>query len=258
MPTPAGRREIIATHLRRLSHNLKESEIDELSAGAHGFVGADVAALCQAAAMSALRRRITANNSHSNSSSSNDADALADGLGAISLGGGGSGGGGDAPSSSAAAVVTMADFVAARVRVRPSALREVGVEVPKVDWDDVGGLGDVKQRLQEAVEWSERHPEAMHRMGAKPPKGILLYGPPGCSKTMLARAVASASGRNFLTVKGPELYSKWVGDSEKAVRALFARAKASAPSVIFLDELTGSWTEITGAQGGEPRCTTGY
>ena len=140
----------------------------------------------------------------------------------------------DAPST-----VTWDDFLAARVRVRPSALREVAVEVPKVAWDDVGGLGDVKQRLKEAVEWSERHPDAMSRVGAKPPKGILLYGPPGCSKTMLARAVASASGRNFLTVKGPELYSKWVGDSEKAVRSLFARARASAPSVVFLDELDG-------------------
>ena len=121
----------------------------------------------------------------------------------------------------------------------PSALREVQIEIPKVSWDDVGGNDEVKQLLKEAVEWSEKFPEAMARLGAKPPKGVLLYGPPGCSKTMLARAVASESGRNFLSVKGPELYSKWVGDSEKAVRALFKRAKTSSPSVIFIDEIDG-------------------
>ena len=190
------------------------------------FVGADVAALCQGAAMVALRRRIAdkqRNGGGAGGARGADADTLASGMGAMSLGGGvGSSGGGDSGGSingsgiivggggsgaggeisgGGAAVVTHADFMAARVRIRPSALREVAVEVPRVGWDDVGGLGDVKQRLQEAVEWSERHPEAMARMGAKPPKGILLYGPPGCSKTMLARAVASASGRNFLTVK---------------------------------------------------------
>ena len=135
--------------------------------------------------------------------------------------------------------ITDADFLDARTKIRPSALREVQIEVPNVGWDDVGGLEEVKQRIKEAVEWSEKFPEAMARMGAVPPKGILLYGPPGCSKTLLAKAVASQSGRNFLTVKGGELYSKWVGDSEKAVRTLFTRAKTNAPSVIFLDELDG-------------------
>ena len=249
VPTPGGRREILATHLRRVRHRLTPEEVDELAAGAHGFVGADIAALCQAAAMTALRRCVDektgvhgigeggASPLHQEEF---DADALASGLSAVSLDGSpGVSSAGDGRTRVCRPVVTWKDFVAARAQVRPSALREVGVEVPKVAWDDVGGLGDVKRRLQEAVEWSERHPEAMARMGAKPPKGILLYGPPGCSKTMLARAVASASGRNFLTVKGPELYSKWVGDSEKAVRALFARARTSAPSVIFLDELDG-------------------
>jgi SpoVK/Ycf46/Vps4 family AAA+-type ATPase len=125
----------------------------------------------------------------------------------------------------------------------------VAVEVPKVSWSDVGGLEEVKARLREATEWAETRPDAMARLGATPPRGTLLYGPPGCSKTMLAKAVASEGGRNFLTIKGPELYSKWVGESEKAVRALFGRAKQSAPSVVFLDELDG----LVGARtsGGE-------
>ena len=114
-------------------------------------------------------------------------------------------------------------------------------------------LDEVKDRLKEAVEWAEKHPDAMKRVGASPPKGILLYGPPGCSKTMLARAVASASGRNFISIKGSELFSKWVGDSEKAVRAVFSRAKTSAPSVIFIDEVDGlAGTRGGGEQGGAP------
>ena len=149
--------------------------------------------------------------------------------------------------------VTKADFEFAKKRVRPSALREVQIEVPKVSWDDVGGNHEVKQLLKEAVEWTEKYPEAMARLGAKPPKGVLLYGPPGCSKTMLARAVASESGRNFLSVKGPELYSKWVGDSEKAVRTLFRRAKTSAPSVIFIDEIDGLVQTRSDGGGGDGR-----
>ena len=256
VPTPAGRREILDAHLRGVRHELTDAQAAELAADAHGFVGADVAALCRGAAMEALRRRVREKTTKgaaesverermneggdaeaaSASAASASAASLADRLDGLSVS---SSSDKRMADDDAPPTVTWDDFLAARVRVRPSALREVAVEVPKVAWDDVGGLGDVKQRLKEAVEWSERHPDAMRRVGAKPPKGILLYGPPGCSKTMLARAVASASGRNFLTVKGPELYSKWVGDSEKAVRSLFARARASAPSVVFLDELDG-------------------
>eukprot|EP00854_Cymbomonas_tetramitiformis_P011339 gene11339-13400_t len=125
--------------------------------------------------------------------------------------------------------VELQDFTVARTRV--------GVEIPNVAWADIGGLEDVKQRLREAVEWPTTHAEALHRVGAKPPRGVLLYGPPGCSKTMLARAVASESKLNFLSVKGPELFSKWVGESEKAVKALFRRARAAAPAVVFFDEM---------------------
>lgn len=110
---------------------------------------------------------------------------------------------------------------------------------PQVSWSDVGGLGDVKQRLQEAVLWPQTHADALERLGATAPKGVLLYGPPGCSKTLLARAVAATSGLNFLSVKGGELYSSYVGESERAIAALFARARAAAPAVVFFDELDG-------------------
>jgi SpoVK/Ycf46/Vps4 family AAA+-type ATPase len=146
-------------------------------------------------------------------------------------------------------VVTEEDFVTARTRVRPSAMREMSVEVPQAAWDDVGGHSEVKARLQEAVQWAHTHAAALARVGAKCPRGTLLYGPPGCSKTLLVRAVASESGLNFLSVKGPELFSKWVGESEKAVKALFSRARAAAPSVVFFDEIDALASDRGG--GGE-------
>ena len=257
VPTPGGRREILQKHLALLNHSLTQTQADALARDAHGFVGADVAALCAGAAMQALRRAVsrkTVCEKNARESISEEEDKLAAALGtSLSLV--------DTPSTThgfrldaeaeACDVVTFADFAAARRRVKPSALREVAVETPFVEWDDVGGHDLIKQQLREAVEWQERHGDAMRRVGAVPPSGTLLYGPPGCSKTMLARAVASASGRNFITVKGPELHSKYVGESEKAVRALFARAAASAPSVIFLDELDGL-VGRRGSGGGGP------
>ena len=260
VPTPSARREILQKHMRALRHSVTEAQADALARDAHGFVGADVAALCAGAAMQALRRvvgredqTLVAEDLASKLGSSlrlarRDDDSLTkdssrerhrrDATPTTR-----------APSERGATEprdfgddadrVTFADFLAARRRVKPSALREVAVEAPRVAWDDVGGHAAIKQQLREAVEWQERHGDALRRVGAVPPAGTLLYGPPGCSKTMLARAVASASGRNFVTVTGPELHSKYVGESEKAVRALFARAAASAPSVIFLDELDG-------------------
>lgn len=106
-------------------------------------------------------------------------------------------------------------------------------------WSDIGGQADVKQKLREIVEWPQKQSEAIARMGVDPPHGVLLHGPPGCSKTLMARAVASETGLNFIAVKGPELFSKWVGESEKAVQTLFARARAAAPSVVFFDEIDG-------------------
>jgi len=131
----------------------------------------------------------------------------------------------------------MSDFEAARVQVKPSAMREVQVQVPSVTWADIGGLQDLKLKLRQAVDWPIKHPEVFTRMGIKPPRGVLMYGPPGCSKTMIAKALANESGLNFLSIKGPELFSKWVGESEKAVRDLFRRARSVAPSIIFFDEI---------------------
>ncbi|EDV19824.1 uncharacterized protein TRIADDRAFT_61745 [Trichoplax adhaerens] len=129
------------------------------------------------------------------------------------------------------------DFLSAITKIKPSAMREVAVEVPKVLWTDIGGQQEIKQRLKESVEWPIKHPSTFRRLGVKPPKGILLYGPPGCSKTMIAKALATESGLNFLAVKGPELFNKWVGESEKAVRELFRKARAASPSIIFFDEI---------------------
>lgn len=123
------------------------------------------------------------------------------------------------------------------MKVRPSAMREVILEVPKVKWEDVGGQEEVKAQLMEAVLWPQKHQDAFERIGTRPPTGVLMFGPPGCSKTLMARAVASEAGLNFLAVKGPELFSKWVGESEKAVRSLFSKARANAPSIIFFDEI---------------------
>ncbi|KAL9273289.1 Calmodulin-interacting protein 111-like protein [Drosera capensis] len=133
--------------------------------------------------------------------------------------------------------VTFDDFDKARMKVRPSGMPEVILEIPKVRWEDIGGQHEVKAQLREAVEWPQKHQDAFQRIGIRPPTGVLLYGPPGCSKTLMARAVASEAGLNFLAVKGPQLFSKWVGEAEKAVKSLFAKARANAPSIIFLDEL---------------------
>lgn len=125
----------------------------------------------------------------------------------------------------------------ARKRIRPTGIRQFILEVPSVSWNDIGGNEELKLEIQQAVIWPQRHPEAFERFGIDPPAGILLYGPPGCSKTLIARALASEAKMNFLAVKGPELFSKWVGDSEKAIRDLFARARQVAPTIVFFDEI---------------------
>ncbi|MEM2347844.1 MAG: AAA family ATPase, partial [Sulfolobales archaeon] len=141
--------------------------------------------------------------------------------------------------------VTKGDFLEALKLVHPTLMREVFVEVPEVRWSDIGGLDDVKQQLREAVEWPLKYPAMFESMGIKPPRGVLLYGPPGCGKTLLAKAVATESGANFIAIKGPEILSKWVGESERAVREVFRRARQVAPAVIFFDEIDA----ITPARG---------
>lgn len=124
---------------------------------------------------------------------------------------------------------------------------QVNLQVPNVNWGDVGGQKEIKSQLKEAVIWPQKHHDAFVRIGTSPPTGVLMFGPPGCSKTLMARAVASEAGLNFLAVKGPELFSKWVGESEKAVRALFAKARANAPSIVFFDEIDA----LAGTRGTE-------
>ena len=176
----------------------------------HGFVGADLEALCREAAMVCLRRILP---------------GIDFALARISY------------EQLAGIEVTMEDFLGALREVEPSATREVFVEVPDVRWADVGGLAHIKQRLMEAVEWPLKYAELFASAGVRPPKGILLTGPPGCGKTLLAKAIATESKVNFISVKGPALLSKYVGESERGLRDIFRTAKQAAPCIIFFDEI---------------------
>ncbi|VFQ68860.1 unnamed protein product [Cuscuta campestris] len=257
VPSPRQRYEILMVLLGEMEHSLLDKDIQRLATATHGFVGADLAALCNEAALICLRRHVNLKMSYGNSNIKTSIHqhngfscrhinvplclekskvqtingAIMEGSSLITE-----------PCISQDIqnlTVTVDDFESARFKVRPSAMREVIIEVPKVKWEDVGGQREVKMQLMEAVEWPQKHQEAFKRIGTRPPTGVMLFGPPGCSKTLLARAVASEAGLNFLAVKGPELFSKWVGESEKAVRALFAKARANAPSIIFFDEIDG-------------------
>ncbi|UCD01300.1 MAG: CDC48 family AAA ATPase [Promethearchaeota archaeon] len=208
VPNEKGRREIFQIHTRNMPLDKKIS-LKEFSQITHGFVGADISAVSREAAMSALRRYLPKIDLESE---------MID------------------PELLEQIEVTKQDFEEALKEVLPSGIREVFVEVPNVPWDQVGGLDELKQKLIEAVEWPLSHPSIFSRMGITPPKGILLYGPPGCGKTLLARAVATESKANFISIKGPELLSKWVGESEKAIREVFRKAKMASPCIIFFDE----------------------
>ncbi|MEM2820590.1 MAG: CDC48 family AAA ATPase, partial [Candidatus Bathyarchaeia archaeon] len=209
VPNKQGRLEILQIHTRGMPL-AEDVDLEKIASITHGFVGADLAALCKEAAMRALRRILP------------EIDFEKDTIPAEMLN---------------KITVTMNDFMEALKDVEPSAMREVLVEIPNIRWDDIGGLKDVKLELQEAVEWPLKYPEIFEHMDARPPKGILLYGPPGTGKTLLAKAVANESEANFISVKGPELLSKWVGESERAVREVFRKAKQAAPSIIFFDEI---------------------
>ncbi|HET6398839.1 MAG TPA: CDC48 family AAA ATPase [Candidatus Thermoplasmatota archaeon] len=208
VPDKEGRLEILMIQTRNMP-KADDVSLDDLADSTYGFVGADLMALAREAAMRALRRYLP----------EIDLDE-------------------PVPTELLERMQVIAqDFKDALKTVDPSALREFLVEVPNVTWDSIGGLPEVKQQLKEAVEWPLEDPEGFERMGIKPPRGILLYGPPGTGKTLLAKAVANESGANFLSVKGPEILSKWVGESEKAVREIFKKAKQSSPSIVFLDEI---------------------
>lgn len=213
VPDRAGRKEVLQIHARGMPIEGTEEDRDrllsELADVTHGFVGADLAALAREAAMKTLHRYLP------------DIDLEK-----------------PIPAETLEKMrVLPEDFKDALREVEPSAMREVLVEIPKISWGDVGGLGDIKMKLREAVEMPLKEPEAFKRMGIKPPRGILLYGPPGSGKTLLAKAVANESEANFISIKGPEVMSKWVGESEKAVRMIFKKAKQVAPCIVFLDEL---------------------
>ncbi len=209
VPDRNGRKEILLIHTRRMPL-AEDVNIDELADITHGFVGADIAALTREAAMNALRRFLPQIDLEKEIIPAEILEQIK---------------------------VTRDDFANALKNIQPSALREVVLEIPNVKWEEIGGLETVKQELREAVEWPIKYPEVFKRLGIRPPRGILLYGPPGTGKTLLAKAVATESQANFISVKGPEVLSKWVGESEKAVREVFRKARETAPCIVFFDEL---------------------
>ena len=210
IPNRKGRLEILKIHTRNMPL-AKDVDLKKLADITYGFVGADLAALCKESAMNVLRRVLPEINLKEGQPLPRE---LLEKL-----------------------IVNMNDFKEALKMVRPSVMREVLIETPTVGWKDVGDLEGVKEKLKESVEWPLKHPEIFRNMGIKPPKGILLIGPPGCGKTLLAKAVAKESEANFISIKGPEIMSKWVGESERAIREIFRKARQAAPSIIFFDEL---------------------
>ncbi len=210
IPNRKGRLEILKIHTRNMPL-AEDVDLEKIADITHGFVGADLAALCKEAAMNVLRRILPEINLKEGEPIPKEVlEKL---------------------------VVTMKDFREALKVVRPSVMREVLIETPRVGWKNIGDLEEVKQQLKEAVEWPIKHPEIFRKMGIKPPKGILLVGPPGCGKTLLAKAVAKESEANFISIKGPEVLSKWVGESERAIREVFRRARQASPAIVFFDEI---------------------
>ncbi|KAF9158337.1 Spermatoproteinsis associated protein 5 [Actinomortierella ambigua] len=230
IPDSKARAEILEALLRKIPNTLSQDNIEHLASISHGYVGADLAAVCREAGLKTIKRMIglhRRDNGLEQQFASLSIDAQGGETTASAL----------EPSPIQDLRVNFEDMQQALREVRPSAMREIMIEVPKVLWSDIGGQEDVKQKLKESVEWPLQHPEAFLRMGIRPPKGILLYGPPGCSKTLMAKALATQAGLNFIAVKGPELFSKWVGESEKAVREVFRKARAASPSIVFFDEI---------------------
>ncbi|XP_076239284.1 ATPase family gene 2 protein homolog A isoform X2 [Calliopsis andreniformis] len=207
VPTPSIRAEILKKLLTKIPNSLSAEDITNIAFITHGFVGADLYGLCSQAVLNAVKRQQKTN------------------------------------SVSETLKLTFSDLNHALISIKPSAMKEVLIEVPDVRWSDIGGQSDLKFKLKQAVEWPLRHPEAFLRMGITPPKGVLMFGPPGCSKTMIAKALATESKVNFLNIKGPELFSKWVGESEKAVREVFRKARQVSPSIVFIDEIDALGSE---------------
>ncbi|XP_071568515.1 ATPase family gene 2 protein homolog A [Temnothorax nylanderi] len=215
VPTPNMRADILAKLLKKIPNTLSHEDVQSISSVTHGFVGADLYGLCSKAIISAVKR-------HQKDKATSD----------------------DEPE------VTMTDFRYALTTTKPSAMKEVLIEVPNVRWSDIGGQKKLKEKLKQAVDWPLNHPEVFVRLSIKPFRGVLMFGPPGCSKTMIAKALATESKLNFLNIKGPELFSKWVGESERAVREVFRKARQVAPSIIFIDEIDALGGERGSSSGG--------
>ena len=209
IPDEEGRNEILSIHTRGMPIDEKV-DLKQISKTTHGFVGADLEVLSKEAAMRSLRRILP-------EIDLNEEKISAELLQKIQI--------------------TNEDFRDALKEVRPSALREVQVQVPNVSWDDVGGLDELKEELREAIEWPIKHKEAFEYVDVESPKGVLLHGPPGTGKTLIAKTLAKMTDSNFISIKGPELLSKWVGESEKGVREIFRKARQAAPCIIFFDEI---------------------
>ena len=218
VPNKKGRLEILQIHTRGMPLS-EDVDLVQIAKVTHGFVGADLEVLCKEAALHSLRKVLP------------EIDFEAESIPVEVLN---------------KIIVDMKDFEQSLKEVQPSAMREVLIEAPNIKWSDIGGLNSIKEELQEAVEWPLKYPEIFEHMKANPPKGIMLYGPPGTGKTLLAKAVANESEANFISVKGPELLSKWVGESEKAVREIFRKARQASPAIIFLDEVDA----LTPTRGG--------
>ena len=209
VPDREGRLEILQIHTRGMPL-AKDVNLEKLADISHGFVGADLQSLSKEAGMRSLRRILPNLDLSSESIPSDTLRKI---------------------------IVTMNDFMDVIKEMEPSAMREVFVEIPDISWDDIGGLESIKQEMQEAVEWPLKYQGIFTFADAMPPKGILLYGPPGTGKTLMAKAAANESEANFISIKGPELLSKWVGESEKGVREIFRKARQAAPCIIFFDEI---------------------
>jgi transitional endoplasmic reticulum ATPase len=226
VPDREGRMEILEIHTRAMPL-ADDVSIDKLAETTHGFVGADLAALCREAAMNALRRVLPDIDLQEQRISPEILDKL---------------------------FVTSNDFIDSMKSISPSALREVFIEVPNVHWGDIGGLEELKESLKEVVEWPLSNISSFQRIGIQPSKGILLFGPPGTGKTLLTKAVATESKANFISVKGSEILSKWFGESERKIAEIFKKAKQASPCIIFFDEIDAI-APIRGSAAGEPRVT---
>lgn len=218
VPDKPGRLQILQVHSRGMPL-AEDVSLEHLAQVTHGYVGADLQSLCREAAMARLRKTFAGFDSNLDDVPFEELEKL---------------------------TVSMANFQEALAQIEPSAIREVFTEVTDVHWDQIGGLDDVKRVLKESIEWPSRYPDLFKRASISPPKGIMLYGPPGVGKTLLAKAVATESGANFISVKGPALMSRWVGETERAVRDIFHKAKLASPCIVFIDEIDS----VAPARGG--------